>query len=67
MATGMNEVLLAQEILDAIGGKRTRDRQRAFLKLASAIIAHVRANMVVNSSGPDAQGGTVTSVSTSIL
>lgn len=60
----MNPVLLAQEMLDAIGGERTRERQRAFLKLASAIVRHIQVNMIVTSAGADPQGGSVTSIST---
>ncbi len=60
----MNGTRLAEEMLAAIGGKRTKDRQRAFARLAQAIVRHIQTNMVVTSVGADPQGGTVTSTST---
>lgn len=55
---------MAAEVLAAMGGQQTKERVKAFQKMCEAIVAHIQANMVVTSSGPDAQGGTVISTST---
>ena len=61
----MNEDLLAQEMLAALGGKVNKQRLKAFKKLASAIVKHIQTNMVVTSLGvAPPGGGPVTSTST---
>lgn len=60
---GMNADLLAQEILVALGGRVTPQRQQVFLKLAGAIIRHIQTNMVVTATGADPQGGVTTTTS----
>jgi hypothetical protein len=43
----MNGKMLAAEMLAAIGGKVTKQRRKAFEKLADAIVKHIQLNAVV--------------------
>ena len=66
MASGMNGAQMAAEVIQAMGGRQTPARVRAFQKMCEAIVAHIQKNMVVTSQGADPQGGAVTSTSTQV-
>ena len=57
---------LAAEAIQAMGGKVTPARLKAFRALCGAIVKHIQTNMTVASSGTDPQGGFVTSQSTTV-
>ena len=64
----MNGEILAAEILQAIGGGASPEREEAFRKLANAIVRHIQTQMQVTSLGiAPPLGGPVVSTSTAIL
>lgn len=55
----MNGAQMAAEVLQAMGGRVTPARQRAFQKMCEAIVAHIEKNAVVTVVGVQSGGGTV--------
>jgi hypothetical protein len=51
----MNGKALAAEMLAKLGGKKTKERKRAFEDLCEAIVQHIQKNAVV--TGPVVGGG----------
>lgn len=58
----LNGDMLAQEVLEAIGGRITPKRQEAFKKMCEAIVLHIQTNGIVNVVG--VQNGSGTTVGT---